>query len=160
MEGRGFSNPVDMAISSDDRIYVLSRTNPLQTEGIRIGILNIDSEYFGDFGSYGDGDGQFVWPTAIAFDSSDNLYLADESNHRITVFDKHGNYLRKLDAAGSADIELKGPSGLVFDSDDNFYIVDHLNHRIQKFTNDGRCLLKWGQQGAGDGQFNLPWGIT
>ena len=27
MEGRGFSNPVDLAISGDDRLYVLSRTN-------------------------------------------------------------------------------------------------------------------------------------
>ena len=57
MEGRGFSNPVDLAISGDDRLYVLSRTNPVQTEGIRVGILNLDSDYFGDFGSYGSGDG-------------------------------------------------------------------------------------------------------
>ena len=160
MEGRGFSNPVDLAISSDDRIYVLSRTNPLQIEGIRVGILNLDSEYFGDFGSYGSGDGQFVWPTALAFDSEDRLYLADEHNQRITVFDESGSYLSKWGVEGTADGELNGPSGLAFDADDNLYVVDHLNHRVQKFTAGGDWVLSWGQEGQEDGEFNLPWGIT
>ena len=160
MEGRGFSNPVDMAMSSDDRLYVVNRTNPLQPEGIRVGILDLGSQYFGDFGSYGDGDGQFIWPTALAFDSSDRLYLADESNHRITVFDASGAYVRKWGVRGSSDGELNGPCGLAFDSDDDVYVVDHLNHRVQKFTGDGRWLLSWGRQGTGEGEFNLPWGVA
>ena len=160
MEGRGFSNPVDLAISSDDRIYVLSRTNPQQTYGIRVGICNIDSEYFGDFGSYGSGDGQFIWPTALAFDSEDNLYLADEYNHRITVFDKTGKYLSKWGVRGGADGQLNGPSGLAFDADDDLYVVDHLNHRVQKFTKEGGLIAGWGGEGSGQGQFNLPWGVT
>ena len=51
MEGRGFSNPVDIAFSSDDRIYVVSRTNSLQPYGIRIGICDLESNYYGHFGS-------------------------------------------------------------------------------------------------------------
>ena len=160
MVGRGFSNPVDMAISSEDRIYVLSRTNPVQTEGIRVGICNLESEYFGDFGSYGSGDGQFIWPTALAFDSEDNIYLADEHIHRITVYDKDGKYLRKWGVHGSADGELNGPCGLVFDTQDNLYVSDHLNHRVQKFTRDGGFLLNWGREGPRDGDLNLPWGLA
>ena len=160
MEGRGFSNPVDLAVSSDGRIYVLSRTNPAQTYGIRIGMLSLDSEYFGDFGSYGEGDGQFVWPVALAFDSKDRLYLSDERNHRITVFDKSGRFLSKWGAHGTADGHLNGPAGIAFDADDNIYVSDHLNHRIQKFTGDGSFLLAWGREGAGPGQLNLPWGLT
>ena len=160
MEGRGFSNPVDLAISSDDRIYVVSRTNPLQPYGIRIGICNLDSDYFGDFGSYGSGDGQFIWPTALAFDSDDNLYLADEHNHRITAFDKSGGFLSRWGAHGSAEGQLNGPSAIAFDAEDNLYVSDHLNNRVQKFTRDGRLLLAWGKEGRGDGQFNLPWGVA
>ena len=160
MEGRGFSNPVDLAISGDDRLYVLSRTNPVQTEGIRVGILNLDSDYFGDFGSYGSGDGQFVWPTALAFDSQDRLYLADEHNQRITVFDKSGRYLSSWGVEGTADGEMRGPSGLAFDAEDGLYVVDHLNHRVQKFTTGGDWLLSWGREGDAEGEFNLPWGIT
>ena len=160
MEGRGFSNPVDLAIASDGRIYVLSRTNPQQTEGIRVGILDLDSGYFGDFGSYGSGEGQFVWPTAIAFDSRDRLYLADEHNQRITVFDRSGGYLESWGVKGTADGELNGPSGLAFDSEDCLYVVDHLNHRVQKFTADGDWLLGWGRQGDAEGELDLPWGVA
>ncbi len=44
MEGSGFINPVDLVISSENLIYVLSPTNPEQPEGIRIGIGNMESE--------------------------------------------------------------------------------------------------------------------
>ena len=160
MEGRGFSNPVDMAISSEERIYVVSRTNPEQPYGIRVGICNIDSDYFGDFGEYGSGDGAFVWPTALAFDGDDNLYLADEYNHRITVFDKSGHFLSRWGEHGSDPGRLNGPSGICFDSEGNLLVVDHLNNRIQSFTWDGRLLGGWGEEGSREGQFNLPWGIT
>ena len=160
MEGRGFSNPVDLAVSSDDRVYVLSRTNPLQPEGIRVGVLDLDSGYYGDFGSYGSGEGQFVWPTAIAFDSRDRLYLADEHNQRITVFDKSGTYVKSWGAEGTADGEMNGPAGLAFDSEDCLYVVDHLNHRVQKFTADGEWLLGWGGQGDAEGELDLPWGVA
>jgi DNA-binding beta-propeller fold protein YncE len=160
MEGRGFSNPVDLAVSSDSRLYVLSRTNTLQTFGIRIGICTLEGEYFGHFGEFGDADGAFVWPTALAFDSQDRLYLADEYNHRITVFDTEGEFLNKWGAQGVANGELNGPAGLAIDDDGNVYVSDHLNHRIQCFAPDGRYLRKWGNHGNGDGEFDLPWGLT
>ena len=160
LEGRGFSNPVDLAFSSDDRIYALSRTSPLHASAIRVGILDLDSEYYGDFGSYGSGEGQFVWPTAIAFDSRDRLFLADEHNQRITVFDKSGAYLENWGVQGAADGEINGPSGLAFDSEDCLYVVDHLNHRVQKFTADGDWMLGWGRQGDAEGELDLPWGVA
>ena len=159
MEGRGFSNPVDVAIRSDGRMYVLSRTNPLQTYGIRVGICDLQSEYYGDFGSYGSGDGQFVWPTALAFDRDGNLYLADEYNHRISVFDGSGRFLSIWGTHGSGVGELHAPSGLAFDTDDNLYVVDSRNSRVQKFTKAGAWLLSWGTEGGGTGEFNLPWGV-
>ena len=160
MEGRGFSNPVDLAVSSDARIYVLSRTNTLQTFGLRVGICNLDSDYFGDFGEFGDADGAFVWPTALAFDDSDRLYMADEYNHRITLFDTEGDFLGKWGVHGDGDGELNGPAGIAFDADGNVYVSDHLNHRVQCFTSEGRFLRKWGTEGDADGEFNLPWGLT
>ena len=160
LDGRGFSNPVDLAFSSDDRIYALSRTSPLHASAIRVGILDLDSEYYGDFGSYGSGEGQFVWPTAIAFDSRDRLFLADEHNQRITIFDKSGKYLENWGVQGAADGEINGPSGLAFDSEDCLYVVDHLNHRVQKFTADGEWMLGWGRQGDAEGELDLPWGVA
>ncbi len=159
MEGRGFSNPVDVAIRGDGRMYVLSRTNPLQTYGIRVGMCDLQSEYYGHFGSYGSGDGQFMLPTALAFDRDDNLYLADEYNHRISVFDGSGRFLSRWGIYGSGDGELHAPSGLAIDADDNVYVVDSRNNRVQKFTKDGAWLLSWGTEGSDAGEFRLPWGV-
>ena len=160
MEGRGFSNPVDLVISSENLIYVLSRTNPEQPEGIRIGICNMESEYFGDFGEYGTGRGQFVWPTALAIDQDDNIYLADEHNSRISIFDKTGTFIDCWGEYGNTKGLINGPSGICFDSAYNLLVVDQFNNRIQKFTKDGKYLDSWGSKGDAEGQFNLPWGIS
>ena len=160
MEGRGFNNPVDIALSSDERLYVLSRSNALHTYGIRVGICDLDSNYFGDFGSYGSGPGQFVWPTAVAIDSDDNLYMADEHNHRITVFDASGRYISHWGDHGSDDGQIDGPAGLVFDSSGAILICDSLNNRVQKFSGDGSFISTFGTGGTGPGEFDMPWGIT
>ena len=68
--GRGFANPYDTAVSQDGRIFVLNRCDPPRASAIRVGICNLDEDYLGEFGNgYGDGDGQFVLPVAMAFDS-------------------------------------------------------------------------------------------
>ena len=161
--GRGFANPVDLAVSRDGRIFVLNRCDPVRATAIRIGICNLDEDYLGEFGSgYGDGDGQFVLPTAIAFDRDDRLHVTDEHNDRVSVYDSSGNYLEKWGTSGSADGQLNGPSGIAFDSQGDAFVVDQHNNRVQKFTVEGGYLLlgRWGEEGDGEGQFNLPWGVT
>ena len=159
--GRGFANPYDVKISKDGRIFVLNRCDPARARAIRIGICNLDEEYLGEFGyGNGTGDGQLEWPVSMAFDSAERLYITDEYNHRVSVYDIAGKFLSKWGTLGSGDGEVNGPAGIAIDSDDNVYIVDQHNSRVQKFTTDGRYLLQWGEEGSRDGQFNLPWGIA
>ena len=158
--GRGFLLPTDMVIRSDGRIFVASRSNTGALEIVGIQMVTREHGFFGQVGERGEGPGQMVWPSALALDGDENLYLADDFLQRITAFDREGNLISTWGAKGSGDGEFDGPSGLVFDSGDNLVIVDHRNHRIQKFTKDGRFLDGWGSFGRGDGEFNLPWGIT
>ena len=160
MSGRGFYYPVDIAINEDGRIYGLSRSHEGDPRGVRVTILDLESEFYGVFGSIGEGDGQFTWATSIAIDSQGLVYVSDEFLERISVFDATGNFLSKWGTHGSEHGELDGPSGLAFDHDDNLYVADHRNNRIQKFTKDGRFLSTFGSEGQGDGQFALPWGIN
>ena len=159
--GRGFTNPYDLAVSRDGRIFVLNRCDEARFTAIRVGICNLEEEYLDEFGNGGgDGDGQFVLPVAMAFDSQERLYITDEYNHRITVVDSSGVFLSKWGVRGSGDGEINGPSGIAIDADDNIYLADQHNHRVQKFTAEGQYLGKWGQYGSGEGQFNLPWGVA
>ena len=154
--GRGFAHPVDLTVSADGRIFVLNR----HAGFTRVGVCTLDEDYLYEFGSYGHGDGQFWLPTAVAMDSQERVYVADEYHHSVSVFDSSRSFAGKWGVLGSGDGEIDGPSGLVVDAEDNVFVVDQNNNRVQKFTPDGRYLLQWGTPGDGDGQFNLPWGIA
>ena len=158
--GRGYHFPVDIAVRSDDRIYVLSRSGQGSLNGTGISVTDIEHGWHGEFSSYGTGDGQIQWATAIAFGPNDRLYLADEKLQRITIFDTDNKYVSHWGSAGSGAGEFDGPSGLAFDDDGNLLIVDHKNHRIQRYTPDGDFIDSFGCNGAGDGEFDYPWGIT
>ena len=98
----------------------------------------------GEFSKFGDGDGDMVWPTSIALDKDDNVYLADEALNRISIFDKDGGFLDKWGVPGSEEGQINKPSGIRFDADGNMIMVDSANHRVQKFTKDGKFLAVLG----------------
>ena len=158
--GRGFMMPTAMAIRSDGRIFVASRSNTTALRVVGIQMVSRDHDYYGQIGERGTGDGQMIWPTALALDGDDNLYLADESLNRISRFDPDGNFVASWGTTGRGPGEIDGPSGLLFDQDDNLLVVDHKNNRVQRFTKDGASLSTFGSQGDGDGEFNLPWGVA
>ena len=158
--GTGFIGGVDLALAPEGRIYVLNRAWEYRGDGVRVTILTIDEDFVGDFTRFGREDGEVTWPTSIALDSDQNVYVADEWLNRISIFDKEGNFLDKWGVAGSGNGELNRPSGITFDAQDNLYMVDSLNNRVQKFTREGKFQLNWGEPGSGEGQFNLPWGLT
>jgi DNA-binding beta-propeller fold protein YncE len=85
------------------------------------------------WGSRGTEDGQFFHPGAVAVDSSGNVYVADELNHRIQKFDSDGTFITKWGSQGEGDGQFIHPQEAALDSSDNVYVADGSNNRIQKF---------------------------
>ena len=158
--GPGFRHPIDLAINQGDLIYVVNRARQYRPEGVRITVCTLGEDYVNEFGSFGEADGQFVWPISIALDSDGNVYVADQWLNRISIFDKDGQFLAKWGVAGTDDGQLNQPFGIAFDRKEHLYVVDSQNNRIQNFTKDGQFLANWGEAGSGPGQFNLPWGVA
>ena len=162
-QGRGFQNPVDVALDSQGVMYVLNRAGPelpIRLPYKRVSMCTVDEEFLGEFGTGGTGTGEFWWPSSLAFDSQDHLYVADEALNRITVFSTTGEVLGAWGEAGTAPGELDRPSYIVCDADDNLLVADSGNHRIQKFRTDGSFIESRGAHGDGEGHFNTPWGIA
>ena len=160
-QGTGFRQPMDIALAPDDMIYAVNRSFESRSDGTRINVFRLgdeNEEYITEFGAYGVRPGQFVWPISIAVDEDVNVYVADEYLHRITIFNKDGDYLNHWGTQGSGDGELDGPSGLAI-RDDIIFVVDSRNNRVQKLTLDGKYLGQFGSFGDGPGQLNTPWGI-
>lgn len=156
----GFSGPVSVAFGPDNLLYVASRGNPNQQEATRITKCTKEGDYVDQFGGWGEGDGEFIWVTDIAFNSRRELFLSEEHSHRISVFNADGEFLYSFGKHGDGNGQLDRPSGIAFDANDDLYVVDALNNRIQKFDSKGNFISTWGSLGSGKGQFNMPWGIA
>ncbi len=127
-------------------------------------------------GSGGGGAGQLNGPEGIALDGAGNLYVADESNNRIDVFDTSGpsftrafgwdvadpdggtafevcptdGACRAGDPGGGAG-QLSNPDGIGLDGAGNIYVGDTGNHRISVFGPGGLSFTHafgWGVTGA------------
>ena len=160
-QGTGFRNPVDFALGPDNLIYVVNRSYESRSDGTRMNLFRLGEdgeEYITEFGGYGTGPGQFMWPMSCALDSNTNVYVSDEYLDRITIFNKDGEYVSHWGTSGSGDGELDRPAGLAI-RDDILYVVDSRNHRVQRFTLDGQYLSQFGRFGSGNGELNTPWGI-
>ena len=155
MEGRGFYYPADTVIGDNGKLYVVNRSLESVDRGVRVTVCDLESEYYGTFGAYGEGDGQFIWLTSGAKNSEGHIYLTDEYLHRVTAFDADGNFIRVWGTHGSGEGELDGPCGIAIDSDDNVLVSDTYNNRVQKFSPAGVFLAT-----VGVGVLSMPWGIT
>ena len=160
MEGRGFEYPTDTVAAKNGRLYVLNRSRDFGERGVRVTVLDLDSEYYGTFGHLGEGDGQLVSPMCAAESSQGLIYVSDDHTHRITAFDYDGGFVSKWGSYGAGDGELNGPSGIAFDHDDNVFVADTHNHRVQKFTSSGEFIHAFGSLGSSAGKLRLPWGLT
>ena len=172
VSGEALYIPVNTCLGKDDIMYVLNRGYELvpnspwnRTVGgthitkIRAGTEPGDEELIAEFLKYGDSPGDLIWPSGMALDSQENIYVTDEWMNRVSVYDSNGAFIKLWGTAGSGDGELNRPSGIATDGNDQFFIVDSLNHRVQRFNMDGEFLGNWGSFGSGPGQFNTPWGI-
>ena len=162
--GPGFYFGVDLALGVDGRAYVVNRGNGAGL-GQRVTMLDLGSqageeEYIGEFGSFGDGEGQFIWPAGIAVDSRGTVYASDAWLNRVSVFDKDGSLLCCWDAVQDGDGGPNGISSIAIDAEDTLYITDGRSHQVRKFSTDGRFLGAWGHKGGGEGELDSPWGIA
>ena len=75
-------------------------------------------------------------PMGIKIDSYLNIYVVDNSNHRVQMFCNNsptGLTITGDGTAGSDSTHLNVPRGIAFDSSMNMYISDFGNSRVQKF---------------------------
>jgi sugar lactone lactonase YvrE len=161
--------PVGLAIDAAGNLYVAD----LASQRVRkIDINGIITTFAGD--GYIDpttgqcrygGDGgpaavaSLCNPTDLAFDSSGNLYIADQSNNRVRKVDAvtgiistyagngiNNGLLPIGDGGPATDAQINGPTGLAFDSAGNLFVSTSL--RVRKIDNSPQHIIT---TVAGDG---------
>ncbi|HBR17693.1 MAG TPA: hypothetical protein DD725_08825 [Deltaproteobacteria bacterium] len=178
-DGKGrmahFKGPDNIAIDKDGNIYVADADN------FRIRKITPDGTITTIAGSgvkgYQDGDGKsarFAYPTGVAVDSENNVYVADRGSHSIRKIMPDGKvvtiagngYPAYLDGQG-VKTHFHDPISLALDQTGNIYVSDSGNHAIRKITPDGvvSTLSGNGRHGYKDGVgkgafFSWPTGIA
>ena len=158
--GTGLRNPVDMAIGAGDTAYIINRSYENRPDGVRMSVITLDEEYISEFASAGEGDGQFVWPTAVALDAQGKVYVSDEWLKPDIDFRQRRGVLKQLGqswAPGMANWTARQAWPSVATAPSSSPIAATTG--VQKFSSDGTYIGKFGSAGDGPGQFNLPWGI-
>ncbi len=98
------------------------------------------------FGSYGTNQGQFDFPCALFLSAHSELFVLDQNNDRVQVFDPKGNYLRQFtlatyDTGGMFAPRRSGRAlGLIGDASGRIYVADGFQGRVQVFDGQGAFL--------------------
>ena len=142
------SQPWGVAVNDRDEIAVTDVGNN------RVQLFSSDGTYLRSFGTKGDKQGEFNFPTGIAFDiKNGNIIVVDTNDHRVQLFNEQGEYLSQFGEQGNLDHQLQLPYGLSLDSDGNVIVVDLGNNVIKIFSPSDQFIRKIG----GKGSFNKPW---
>lgn len=134
------------------RVYVAD------TRAHDIKVFDDDGQLTNVIGQRGEGDGEFNFPTHLAF-VADKLYVTDALNSRIQIFDADGNFVSKFGKLGLNVGNLVRPKGVAVDSASNIYVIESLYDSLLVFNNQGQTLLALGGNGKGVGEFYLPSGV-
>jgi sugar lactone lactonase YvrE len=140
-----FNRPSGVVVDSIGNIYVAEALNHRIRKITSTGVVTT----FAGSGTatYLDGIGTnagFNVPWGIAIDSTGNLYVGEQSNHRIRKITSTG-VVTTLAGKGTAtyvdgigtNAGFNGPAGVAVDSFGNVYVADYSNNRIRKITSAG-----------------------
>jgi ATP-dependent protease HslVU (ClpYQ) peptidase subunit len=135
-----FSNPIGIAIDSNNIIYVCDYANQKVRMVTPEGLV---STLAGSTVGYEDGVGnqaKFNGPCGIATDSNSNVYVTDEINCKIRKIDTNGNVstlagstLGYSDGFGT-EAKFKYPAGIFIDPNENVYVGDNQNYKVRKIV--------------------------
>ncbi len=102
--------------------------------------------------------GGLEWPIGVAVDGENNIYVAEQGEKAIKVFDPSGKPIRSI-----TDPSLERPNGIAIDRErKRLYVADTSHattkeHTVKIFSLDGKLIGKiGGQKGNAPGHFLFP----
>lgn len=138
-----------LAMDKADRLlYAVDATDS------RVEVFDIDTgQCVRSFGGFGYDPGQIAGGREITIGPDGNLYVADYTATKVSVFTPTGQWVREIPnpPQPAPNGGFNQPEGVaVSQGNGNVYVTDTFNHRIQQFTSTGTFLRTWGFRGVND----------
>jgi DNA-binding beta-propeller fold protein YncE len=121
-----FNNPLGLTVVGDE-VIVCDHTNH------RLQVFTSDLVFVRQIGSPGKGNRQFLRPVDVTHDENGNLYVTDNGNNRVRIFNVQGNFLRILIPPG----RIAQPFGITY-SRNLVYITQGMeNGKVHVYHKNG-----------------------
>jgi len=146
--------PTGVTLDDDGNIWVSN------THDQNVLVLSQDGELLRTFGTYGVGEGEFLYPTDIAFADGKVFVSEYGGNDRVSAFTYEGEYLYSFGSIGSHEGQFKRPQSIALHSvSGELYIANAGNHCIDVFSLSGQWQKRIGNAGRSAGELLYPYGI-
>lgn len=150
VEGESFVRPTDVAWDAQGNIYVADGYG-----NARVAKYDRNGKWIKNWGSRGNGQGQFNIVHGIAIDAQGNVYVGDEGNKRVQVFDSEGTFKTQFANVGAptALCITRGPQQVLYVAhtgdpdgmeDAAIYKVDLKGTVLGKFGSAGKLPKEFG----------------
>ena len=127
---RGLNWPYCIAINSDSELIVS------EIGSHKISVYTRRGEKKHEFGSEGEGKGEFWSPISVAVDKSDGcIFVADGSNNRIQKFTRDGHFMKLVGGpmSGNGPMQFNYPRGLKLNTITSIHVLLYMWYpRIQQ----------------------------
>jgi len=178
-------SPVGIAVDATGNVLIADQNNQrvrrVDTHGTITTVAGTGSAGFN-----GDNQSAIVAklnsPTGVAVDAAGNLFIADQSNHRVRRVDTLGQITTVAgtgvpsfngDSQPAVSAEVNLPTGVAVDVAGNLLIADQSNHRVRRVDTGSKIITTVAGNGTvcaakpcGDGgpaidaQLNVPTGVA
>lgn len=128
------------------------------THNSRILEYTPEGELLEQWGSYGNGPDQFIYPTGLAMGPDGEYFISEygDGAERIHVFDAGRSFLRQWGSHGEAQGQLNRAMAIGINRANEIVVADTANHRVPCFSRDGNWLRTIGGPGTAPGQLKFP----
>ena len=126
-------NPYGVAVT--DNVIAVSDCGSHQVKK-----YSLQGEFLSVIGCHGDKNGQFKYPTGLAFNNNKLLYVVDTYNSRVQVFQEDNTFTFSFGKRGNNPGQFQSPVRIAIDPNNNVLVTDHYAKCIHLFTHDGQFI--------------------
>jgi DNA-binding beta-propeller fold protein YncE/ABC-type Fe3+ transport system permease subunit len=155
--------PTGASVGPDGNLWVAD------THEHRVAIFSPEGELLRAFGSYGMNEGEFIYPTDVAFGPDGRVFVSEYGgNDRISVWTSEGEPRGSWGSFGhvpegdeSSGVLFARPQCMALDpTTGEIFVTDVSNHRVVVLDETGHVLRAFGRPGTGPGELRYPYGIA
>jgi DNA-binding beta-propeller fold protein YncE len=147
-EGIALARPGDVAVDSQDHVYVYQRADP------PVVVLDPSGEYVRSWGT-----GLIAHAHGIFITPDDMVLLVDNDTHQVLGFDSQGHLEFTLGERNRPSFQapFNHPTNVAVAPNGDIYVTDgYGNSSVHCFGADGEWIHSWGRPGSGPGEFSTP----